>query len=118
MMGSPLGPTTEVVSMELYASAAQSVPFLLLGLFWQSDYLRRLKDGTLPRRGFWTLSRIRWWSIIVTVIAVLVELAALLTLANLFHDGPPLRAAIIVGIAAIVVTLAVRIGSAVVEHTS
>jgi hypothetical protein len=109
---------------DFYASLAQVLPVLLLGLMWDSTYLARLRDQHRRHRRvapdgvwFWTKPRVRAYTISVSIIIVLTTAASLLVLAGLIPDSYALRVGVSAGTAVALGTLLFRIGADIVVAT-
>jgi hypothetical protein len=112
------------VYRDFYATMAQVLPVLLLALVWDSDYLRRLQKQNRALRGsgtdgvrFWTKSRVRVYTVLVTAVLIGSIAVALLVLAGALADTAWLRGVLVVGLVMALATLFVRISADVINAT-
>src|SRR5262245_59272407 len=87
---------------------AQVFPVLMLAIVWESAYLERLRGKPREHYRFWTMSRVRAWTILVIVVTVLAMAVIALVLADVLHDSGVLRGLVLVGLACVLGTLLVR----------
>jgi hypothetical protein len=116
--------------VDFYVTCAQVIPLLLLALVFDSEYLTRLKDRNEEKVGLraktttkdqvrvWTKARIRNWSFFVCSAAIVGEVVMLLVLADvLLCPSAPAKAAGLVGVGGLVISLAVRVHGNIVHAT-
>jgi hypothetical protein len=109
---------------DFYATVAQVLPVVLLALVWESRYFEILRES--PRRtgqhsvgrvGFWTLRRVRVYSLTVAT-AIIVDVAAcLMVLAGLIADSVALRGFVIAWVVLGLISLLYRIWVHVLDAT-
>ncbi|MFI6133072.1 hypothetical protein [Micromonospora sp. NPDC051141] len=109
---------------DLYATAAQVLPVLLLALIWDSRFLDRLREQNRHLRRadpdgvlFWTRSRVRVYSLFIVATIVLGTALSLLVLAEVLPHGPELRAAVTICVLLALATLLTRVMVDVVAAT-
>lgn len=110
---------------DFYATVAQVLPVLLLGLVFESRYLERLR--TQPRRSrrqdsvagvrFWTTTRTRMYALLVSTVVLLDTGVCVLVLADVIPDSRPLRGVVIVGVALAGASLLFRIWIDILDAT-
>ncbi|MET7469922.1 hypothetical protein ACFYON_19305 [Micromonospora sp. NPDC005686] len=101
---------------DLYATAAQVLPVLLLALIWESRFLDRLREQNRRRRSedpdgvlFWTRPRVRAYSLFIVATIVTGTALALLVLAEVLPHGPALRAGVTACVLLALATLLTRV---------
>lgn len=116
--------TLVVVHSDLYTTVTQVLPVLLLALMWDSAYLARLRDQRRPSRrrdpdaGFrWTKPRVRVYMLTVAGVALADILLGILVLAGAVPDTTTVRVLTVVGLAATLASLLLRIWYDVMEAT-
>ena len=110
---------------DFYGTVAQVLPVVVLALVWESRYFEilrarpRLTRQHDPEEGvrFWTLHRVRIYSLTVATAIILDIAVCLLVLAGLIGDSPALRVLISAGVALGLVSLLYRIWVHVLDAT-
>ncbi|QLQ37515.1 hypothetical protein [Micromonospora robiginosa] len=109
---------------DLYATAAQVLPVLLLALIWESRFLDRLREQNRRLRRddpagvlFWTRPRVRAYSLFIVATIMAGTGLAVLVLAEAVPDGPVPRAVLTVCVLLALATLFTRVVVDVVSAT-
>jgi hypothetical protein len=95
--------------MDYYATTAQVIPVLLLALVWESGYLPRLKTENRANAPVWTKRNVRLWGLFMSAAAVFGEIAMFAVLADIAHPADFWKGAGLVGVAALLGSLCVRL---------
>ncbi|MFI5836350.1 hypothetical protein ACIA5A_22005 [Micromonospora sp. NPDC051300] len=110
---------------DLYATAAQVLPVLLLALIWESRFLERLGEQNRRLRRddpggvlFWTRPRVRAYSLFIVTTIVIGTALSVLALAEVLPAGPVLRVAVTVCVLLALATLCTRVVVDVVAATA
>jgi hypothetical protein len=99
---------SDAAATDLYSTAAQVIPVLLLALAWDSKYLDRLRDE--PRESvFWRKPRVAIWSYFGTGAALLAEAVCLLVVSSVLDPGVVAKGLTLVGIGALIGSIWTRI---------
>ncbi len=107
---------------DFYGTVAQVLPVVVLALVWESRYFEILRARPRqqdPQEGvrFWTLHRVRIYSLTVATTIILDIAVCLLVLAGLIGDSPALRVLVSAGVALGLVSLLYRIWVHVLDAT-
>jgi hypothetical protein len=104
--------------VDFYATSAQVIPVLLRALVWESGYLTRLRAENRSSGFFWTKPRVRAWGLFMSVTAIGGEASALLVLADIAAPGLVTKGFSLLGMAALLGSLAVRLVSDILSATA
>lgn len=101
---------------DLYATAAQVLPVVLLALIWESRFLDRLRAQNRRLRRddpggvlFWTRPRVRAYSLFIVSVIVTGTALAVLVLAEVLPHGRVLRAGVTICVLLALATLLTRV---------
>jgi hypothetical protein len=105
------------VAGNFYATLAQVFPLLLLTLVWESGFLarlrgqRRLSKWANPAGDvwFWTKPNVRWYTLLVTGVAIAATGVTVFVLAGVIPDSYALRLGLSCSLVVVLFTLLTRI---------
>lgn len=104
------------VSGSFYPTMAQVFPLLVLTFVWNSGFLDRLRGQQRLPRGvdpagvrFWTKPRVRWYTLVVTGVALVATGVTVFVLAGVIPDSYALRITLSCGLVLVLGTLLTRI---------
>lgn len=95
--------------MDFYGTAAQVIPVLLLALTWESDYLRRLEGEDRSNYPVFKKPVVRWWGLFMIAAALVGEGTMVLVLADVVEGGDIAKGLGLLGVAALVGSMGVRL---------
>jgi hypothetical protein len=110
---------------DFYGTVAQVLPVVVLALVWESRYFEILRarprlmrqQDLQDRDRFWTLHRVRIYSLTVATAIILDIAVCLLVLAGLIGDSPALRILVSTGVVLGLVSLLFRIWVHILDAT-
>jgi hypothetical protein len=109
--------SVRLARVDFYGTTAQVIPVLLLALMWDSGYMERLARDERGTVRFWTKPKVRIWGLIMATTAMAGEAAVLLVLADIVPAGDIPKWVALVGLAALVGSMVVRLFADVIVAT-
>jgi hypothetical protein len=94
---------------DFYGTVAQVLPVVILALVWESRYFDLLRTQPRDHVRFWTLNKVRFYSLAVATIIIADITVCLMVLANVIHDNATLRALVVAGVILGLISLLYRI---------
>ena len=111
---------------DFYATAAQVLPVILLALVWESRYFEQLRLRQKSSRSpagndtfrFWTLPRVRIYSLFVAGVIVVAIAICLLVLGGFVGSSGALRGIVTAGVALALASLLYRVCVHIISSTN